>query len=78
MQVFGDDYRHPDGTCIRDYIHVDDLADAHLAAIDLLAGGGASSSFNLGTGTGSSVMEVIEATDPDQWTPGASRDRGPS
>jgi UDP-glucose-4-epimerase GalE len=60
IKVFGDDYPTPDGTCIRDYIHVDDLADAHLAALDHLAGGGASAAFNCGTGTGSSVKQVIE------------------
>jgi UDP-glucose-4-epimerase GalE len=63
VQVFGDDYPTPDGTAIRDYIHVDDLADAHARAIDHLAGGGPSMALNVGTGTGSSVMEVIRATE---------------
>jgi UDP-glucose-4-epimerase GalE len=63
VQVFGDDYPTPDGTAIRDYIHVDDLADAHARAIDHLAGGGASTALNVGTGTGSSVMDVIRATE---------------
>ena len=62
LQVFGDDYPTPDGTCIRDYIHVDDLADAHAKALDYLDGGGRSTALNVGTGTGSSVMEVIETT----------------
>ena len=62
LQVFGDDYPTPDGTCIRDYIHVDDLADAHAKALDYLAAGGVSTALNVGTGTGSSVMEVIETT----------------
>ena len=62
LQVFGDDYDTPDGTCIRDYIHVDDLADAHLKALDHLATGGSSVAVNLGTGVGSSVLDVIEAT----------------
>ena len=60
LSVFGDDYDTPDGTCIRDYVHVQDLADAHILALDYLAGGGAPTSFNLGTGTGHSVLEVIE------------------
>jgi UDP-glucose-4-epimerase GalE len=63
LQVFGDDYDTPDGTCIRDYIHVDDLADAHVKALDHLAGGGASTAVNVGTGVGSSVLEVIRATE---------------
>lgn len=60
IKVFGDDYDTPDGTCIRDYIHVTDLADAHILALEYLKNGGASASFNLGSGTGYSVMEVIE------------------
>jgi UDP-glucose-4-epimerase GalE len=63
VQVFGNDYPTPDGTCIRDYIHVDDLADAHVKSLDYLAGGGQSTAVNVGTGTGSSVMEVIDATE---------------
>jgi UDP-glucose-4-epimerase GalE len=63
VQVFGDDYPTPDGTCIRDYIHVDDLADAHIRALDYLAGGGATTALNVGTGIGSSVMDVIRATE---------------
>jgi UDP-glucose-4-epimerase GalE len=59
LQVYGDDYPTPDGTCIRDYIHVVDLADAHVAAIDHLAGGGATTAVNVGTGHGSSVFEVL-------------------
>ena len=61
--MFGDDYPTPDGTCIRDYIHVDDLADAHVRALDYLAGGGATIALNVGTGVGSSVLEVINATE---------------
>ena len=58
--VFGDDYDTPDGTCIRDYIHVDDLADAHLRALDKLDGGERALFVNLGTGQGFSVREVID------------------
>ncbi len=60
IQVFGDDYNTADGTCVRDYIHVSDLADAHLRAVDHLLGGGESDVFNLGNGQGFSVKEVIE------------------
>ena len=59
LQVFGSDYPTPDGTCIRDYIHVADLAAAHIAALDHLAGGGSTTSVNVGTGKGSSVLEVL-------------------
>jgi UDP-glucose 4-epimerase len=58
--VHGNDYPTPDGTCIRDYVHVVDLADGHLAALDYLAAGGESGAFNLGTGRGRSVREVID------------------
>jgi UDP-glucose-4-epimerase GalE len=61
LSVYGSDYPTPDGTCIRDYIHVDDLAAAHLAAIDYLAAGGATTAVNVGTGDGSSVKEVLDA-----------------
>ncbi|MCM3630938.1 UDP-glucose 4-epimerase GalE [Paenibacillus glycanilyticus] len=61
ISVFGDDYATPDGTCIRDYIHVSDLADAHVLAVDKLRREGAESSiYNLGNGQGFSVKEVIE------------------
>jgi UDP-glucose 4-epimerase len=63
FSVFGRDYPTPDGTCIRDYIHVDDLADAHVKALDYLASGGATTSLNVGTGVGSSVLDVIRATE---------------
>jgi len=61
LQVFGTDYPTPDGTCIRDYIHVDDLAAAHLVALRHLLDGGASDIFNCGYGRGYSVREVVEA-----------------
>ena len=60
VPVFGDDYDTPDGTCIRDYIHVADLADAHLRALDYLENGGQSTRINLGNGLGFSVFDVIE------------------
>ena len=63
VTVFGDDYGTPDGTCIRDYIHVSDLARAHILALEHLMAGGSSSRFNAGTGTGHSVMEVIRAVE---------------
>ncbi|MDX2100507.1 MAG: UDP-glucose 4-epimerase GalE [Leptolyngbyaceae cyanobacterium bins.59] len=61
IAVFGTDYPTPDGTCIRDYIHVTDLADAHVLGLDYLLQGGSSNVFNLGNGSGFSVKEVIEA-----------------
>ena len=60
ISIYGDDYPTPDGTCIRDYIHVTDLADAHIRAMNYLRDGGESRVFNLGNGTGFSVNEVIE------------------
>jgi UDP-glucose-4-epimerase GalE len=63
--IFGDDYPTKDGTCIRDYIHVRDLAEAHLAALDYLMSDNAtgSAAFNVGTGRGESVMEVLRAVE---------------
>lgn len=61
VTIHGADYDTPDGTCVRDYIHVCDLADAHLAALVHLESGGGSGAFNLGTGRGYSVQEVVEA-----------------
>jgi UDP-glucose 4-epimerase len=61
VQVFGSDYDTPDGTCIRDYIHVNDLADAHVKALDYISKEEKSLTINLGTGNGTSVLEVIEA-----------------
>lgn len=63
ITVFGTDYPTPDGTCIRDYIHVVDLADAHVCALNYLRGGGASDAFNLGTGHGFSVKQIIDAAE---------------
>jgi len=61
VQIYGDDYPTPDGTCVRDYIHVLDLASAHVAAINWLADGQASDFVNLGTGQGYSVKQVIDS-----------------
>jgi len=60
IKIFGDDYPTPDGTCIRDYVHVEDLAAAHVAALERLEGGAERLACNLGTGSGFSVREVIE------------------
>jgi len=63
ITIFGNDYETPDGTCIRDYIHVRDLAEAHVAAIENLLAGGTSDVFNVGTGTGQSVLQVLRAVE---------------
>lgn len=63
IKVFGGDYDTPDGTCIRDYIHILDLADAHLRALEYMRKGGASTAFNLGNGAGYSVLELIEVAE---------------
>jgi len=63
LTIFGDDYPTPDGTCIRDYIHVNDLAQAHILALDYLMRGGASEKFNVGTGTGHTVLQTIQAVE---------------
>ena len=60
FKVFGTDYETPDGTCIRDYIHVNDLADAHILALQRLVDGADSNVYNLGNGRGHSVLEIIE------------------
>jgi UDP-glucose 4-epimerase len=60
LQVFGTDYPTPDGTCVRDYVHVEDLAEAHVLALEHLQRGGASATLNLGTGTGATVRQVLE------------------
>jgi hypothetical protein len=74
LPVFGEDYPTPDGTCLRDYIHVCDLAAAHVCALRALTGGGASGSFNVGTGQPHSVKQVIDtvsrvADAPVRWSP---------
>jgi UDP-glucose-4-epimerase GalE len=59
LTVFGDDYATPDGTCVRDYVHVNDLADAHVLALEYLVSGGPSTAINLGTGEGKSIRELV-------------------
>jgi UDP-glucose 4-epimerase len=63
ITLYGGDYDTPDGTCIRDYIHVDDLAQAHILALEHLLSGGSSDQFNVGVGTGHSVMEMVRAVE---------------
>ncbi len=63
ITIYGDDYETADGTCVRDYIHVRDLAEAHLLALEKLLAGGRSDAFNVGTGVGHSVMEVLRAVE---------------
>ncbi|HEU4394718.1 MAG TPA: UDP-glucose 4-epimerase GalE [Planctomycetota bacterium] len=63
LRVFGDDYPTPDGTCVRDYVHVEDLARAHAAAVDRLRGGHRGGALNLGTGRGASVLQVVRAAE---------------
>ena len=60
INIFGDDYPTQDGTCVRDYIHIDDLAQAHLLALERLLNGLSGGKYNLGNGAGYSVKEVIE------------------
>jgi UDP-glucose-4-epimerase GalE len=83
LRVFGQDYPTPDGTCLRDYVHVADLADAHVRALAALEGGAASSQFNVGTGRPWSVREVIDTVSrvvgtPVQWLPAPRREGDPS
>jgi UDP-glucose-4-epimerase GalE len=61
LVVFGDDYPTPDGTCVRDFVHVSDLADAHVAALAALESGAPSANYNLGSGHGASVREVLDS-----------------
>ena len=71
LRVFGNDYDTPDGTGVRDYIHVVDLAEGHVAALRHLLDGGASHTLNLGTGQGSSVLEVVRAFEAASGRTGA-------
>ena len=79
LELFGTDYPTADGTAIRDYIHVDDLASAHVLAVEHLERDGASDILNLGTGIGSSVMDVIRTTErvTGQTVPVVERPRRP-
>jgi UDP-glucose-4-epimerase GalE len=83
LQVFGQDYPTPDGTCLRDYIHVCDLADAHVAALGALMNGSPSGAFNAGTGQPHSVQQVIDTVSdvvgaPVQWHPAPRRPGDPA
>jgi UDP-glucose-4-epimerase GalE len=83
LQVFGDDYPTPDGTCLRDYIHVSDLADAHVRALETVAETRRSGAYNLGTGHPHSVREVIDMVGkvtgrPVPWTLGPRRPGDPA
>jgi len=60
LYIYGDDYPTRDGTCIRDYIHIDDLAQAHLLALERLINNGPGGQYNLGNGNGESVKEVVD------------------
>lgn len=71
--IFGDDFDTRDGTAVRDYVHVMDLADAHCRAVDHLAGGGGSDVFNIGTGTGTTVAEIASAVEKVAQKPVARR-----
>lgn len=68
LHIYGDDYATPDGTCVRDYIHVSDLAQAHVQMLDFLGRGGSSGAYNCGYGVGVSVRQVIEAIERETGT----------
>lgn len=83
LKVFGEDYPTPDGTCLRDYIHVSDLADAHVLALSHLREGGAPASYNLGNGRPTSVRQVIDAVErvtarPVAWSVAPRREGDPA
>ena len=69
MEIYGSDYPTPDGTCIRDYVHVSDLAEAHVLALEYLANGGESVALNLGSGAGYSILEVLSCVEQITGTP---------
>lgn len=76
ITIYGENYETPDGTCIRDYVHVRDLCDAHLLALEALLEGGPSTHYNLGNGAGYSILEVIEAVERVTGSP-ITRESGP-
>jgi UDP-glucose-4-epimerase GalE len=83
LTIFGDDYPTVDGTCVRDYVHVCDLAAAHVSALQRLEAGGASGRYNLGSGTGMTVKQVLDAVgkaagSPVPYTLGPRRDGDPA
>ena len=83
LPVFGEDYPTPDGTCLRDYVHVTDLADAHVRALQRLEQGGGSTAYNLGNGTPFSVRQDVEAVErvsgsPVAWTAAPRRAGDPA
>lgn len=83
VSVFGNDYPTPDGTCVRDYVHVDDLADAHVAALRFLGANEGAHVFNLGNGAGFSVKQVLDAAmrvvgSPIPWMAAPRRDGDPA
>jgi UDP-glucose-4-epimerase GalE len=83
LKVFGEDYPTPDGTCLRDYIHVCDLADAHIRALEALENGAKSDAYNVGTGTPHSVKSVIDTVGrvvgrPVAWSPAPRRPGDPA
>ncbi len=83
LEVFGDDYPTPDGTCLRDYVHVSDLAQAHVRALEAMVKGGASDAYNLGTGRPHSVREVMASVErvtgrQVPWTLAARRPGDPA
>jgi UDP-glucose 4-epimerase len=77
VSIYGTSWPTPDGTCVRDYVHVSDLCEAHLAALDYLLAGGESQAFNLGTGNGHSVREIVHAAESVTRRPIASVDAPP-
>jgi UDP-glucose 4-epimerase len=83
LKVFGNDYPTPDGTCLRDYIHVTDLADAHVRALQSIEAAGVSDAYNLGTGRPHSVLDVIKSVErvtgrEVAWTLAPRRDGDPA